>query len=393
MVIPWLMMWGLFDIGRAVYSSLWGAESFESFVLENSLSGFISIIMLACVAIFFPLILVKLWQCKPLKDEGLKSKLEALEEKTGITFSKIYVWNLGGSSFLNAAVMGMVKPFRFLLISKGILEHLTKDEICGVVAHEMGHVKHKHIISYFVITTAFVCIISYLLQMFDFDPKISAFLICLGMAVYIRIVFAYISRNFERQADLFGIEAMGTAEPLINSLEKIGFYSGNIRSSKSWHHGSIAERVDFLRNAEYDRLLRFMHHRHCTKIKAAGYIISISTLIFFLASPSPVPDEVHNALLTRNNLASYSTDEILKHWRRVSKLIKNDFESYAKMSEIEIKRNHYIPKQKADKIERWLDTAINNAQTTKQRMRVLDLLQQLEEKRNFLQKSSPAINI
>jgi ribosomal protein L22 len=288
--------------------------------------------------------------------------------------------------------MGMAKPFRFLLISKGVLEHLTKDEICGVVAHEMGHVKHKHIISYFVITTAFVCIISYMLQLFDFDPKISAFLICLGMAIYIRVVFAYISRNFERQADLFGIEAIGSAEPLINSLEKIGFYSGNIRSSKSWHHGSIAERVDFLRNAEYDRLVRFMHHRHCTKIKAAGYIISISALVFFLVSPSPVPSEMQKVLQNKNHFKSYSNDEIFQHWQRVSKLIKNDFEAYAKMSEIEISRNNYIPKQKADKIEKWLDTAINNAHTTKQRMKILDLLQQLEEKRNFLTKSPPTIN-
>jgi tetratricopeptide (TPR) repeat protein len=71
----------------------------------------------------------------------------------------------------------------------------------------------------------------------------------LGLILYFRFLFGFFMRNFERQADLFALKIMGSPEPLIRSLEKIGYSSGQSRNLPSWHHFSIAQRVAFLESA------------------------------------------------------------------------------------------------------------------------------------------------
>src|SRR4030042_6277406 len=71
----------------------------------------------------------------------------------------------------------------------------------------------------------------------------------LGLVLFFRFLFGFFMRNFERQADLFALKALGSPEPLVRSLEKIGFFSGQSRNLPSWHHFSIAQRVETLKKA------------------------------------------------------------------------------------------------------------------------------------------------
>ncbi|MGW8161062.1 MAG: M48 family metallopeptidase, partial [Desulfobulbales bacterium] len=81
------------------------------------------------------------------------------------------------------------------------------------------------------------------------------------MLVYFRFVFGFFMRNFERQADLSVFKAMGDSTPLITAFEKISWLSGDIRDKPSWHHFSIAQRVDFLESCNRDRSLINRHDR------------------------------------------------------------------------------------------------------------------------------------
>jgi tetratricopeptide (TPR) repeat protein len=78
-------------------------------------------------------------------------------------------------------------------------------------------------------------------------------------------------RNFERQADAQVFKALGDSTPLISSLEKIGWLSGNIRNKPSWHHFSIAQRVEFLEKCNRDKSFIARHDRKV-----------YSSLIFFI---------------------------------------------------------------------------------------------------------------
>ncbi|MBU2538941.1 MAG: tetratricopeptide repeat protein, partial [Proteobacteria bacterium] len=89
----------------------------------------------------------------------------------------------------------------------------------------------------------------------------SAFILFALMLGYFRFVFGFFMRNFERQADLYALSAMGHASPLIRVFEKIALLSGNIRDLPSWHHFGLGQRIDYLRRCETDPAWITRHHR------------------------------------------------------------------------------------------------------------------------------------
>jgi tetratricopeptide (TPR) repeat protein len=99
------------------------------------------------------------------------------------------------------------------------------------------------------------------------------------MLVYFRYVFGFFMRNFERQADLAVFKALGDSTPLITSLEKISWLSGNIRDKPSWHHFGIGQRVDFLEKCKLDKSLIGRHDR-----KVYGSLILFIGLLLFSAT-------------------------------------------------------------------------------------------------------------
>jgi tetratricopeptide (TPR) repeat protein len=80
----------------------------------------------------------------------------------------------------------------------------------------------------------------------DLSSLVMTLPLALGLILYFRYLFGFFMRNFERQADLYALRALGSPAPLIRSLEKIAYASGQSRDLPSWHHFSIAERVHFL---------------------------------------------------------------------------------------------------------------------------------------------------
>ncbi len=86
---------------------------------------------------------------------------------------------------------------------------------------------------------------------------------------YFRGLFGSVSRAFERQADAHALEAIGRAEPLTSALERISFFSGDIRDLPSWHHGSIGERIGFLLRAAGDPAVLGALHRRVRRLTRA----------------------------------------------------------------------------------------------------------------------------
>jgi len=93
-------------------------------------------------------------------------------------------------------------------------------------------------------------------------------------------------RNFERQADLYSTKLVGDAKPTIMSLEKIAATSGISRHQPSWHHFSIAQRVDFLWRSIQDPHLIARHSRRLALcltlflvlVASLGYALNVGSL-------------------------------------------------------------------------------------------------------------------
>ncbi len=281
-------------------------------------------VLLPLVIWLFPLFLRLFWGCRPLEAGPLRDRIEALQSRGGVRFGEIHVWDFGGSALVNAAAVGAIPPFRYLFLSKGLLRHLNPEEIEAVVGHEMGHVRHHHILFYAVVTFSTFSALAFLIARPALPPVQELLLLLGGMLLYFRLVFGFLSRHFEREADLFSLEVTGSATPLCRALERIALISGNIRSAPSWHHGSIAARVRFLQSAESTPAIVERHEAAVRHLRRLGYLFAGIVLLSMVASslspkPAPQPEYPGHTRFP----ASPDLRKAL-HWRRVARFLPDD---------------------------------------------------------------------
>jgi len=234
---------------------------------------------LTALSIFFPFLIKTWWKCRPIPEGPKQEMLFSFCQEMGSPFREIFLWPAFGGRMLTAGVMGLVRRIRYLLITPALLDLLEPEELMGVVAHEIGHIRKKHLLFYLFFFAGYVLLAVFFSQwiplllfrypaFLDFfyswkdysEDLYSLFLILpmgLGLILYFRFLFGFFMRNFERQADLFAMQILGSPWPLVRSLEKIGYSSGQSRNLPSWHHFSIAQRVEFLeqvsRHPDLDR--------------------------------------------------------------------------------------------------------------------------------------------
>ena len=280
-LLPYLILSGIEDLVNAL-----PASAAKDFLASPAGQAVYFMLFLAIVVVVAPSMLRVIWGCKPLEHGEMRDRIERLCERAGIAYADILDWPIFGGRMITAGVMGFVKQFRYLLVTRTLLSALDPKEIEAVVAHEIGHVRKKHLLFYLMffagfmlISYAIVDLVIYLVifvePVFRFFTNLgfnqltlsSAFLTTLwGIAflIYFRFVFGYYMRNFERQADGFVFTLFDSAQPLISTLEKIAVSSGQPADRPNWHHFSISERIRFLARCEIDR----SHiHRHDRKIR------------------------------------------------------------------------------------------------------------------------------
>lgn len=292
-LIPWLVLSTLIDLLYALPS-----DFIKRLLSSTSGELFCVLVLLSTVVIVGPALIQKFWRCKPLPDGPIRSRIEAVCKKAGVSCRDIVEWPVFGGRMMTAAVLGIVKNFRYILVTRALLAHLTPEELDAVVAHEAGHVKKKHLLfylffltGYMLITVSFFDVILYLvlyskpfyflISTFNFDPMgafplFQSIFMVFSFLIYFRYVFGYFMRNFERQADAYAFSMFDTAAPLVTTFQKIAYASGQSPDKPSWHHFSLRQRIDFLNRCELDRSLVSNHNR---KVRRSVAVFLFSLLL------------------------------------------------------------------------------------------------------------------
>ena len=208
---------------------------------------------LACGFAVAPFVLVRLWKTSRLPECSLRERLCELCRRVGVRFRDIRIWETPGLYFLNAAVMGVVGAARYIVVSRTLVEVMAQEQVEAVFAHELGHARHRHLVYYLVFAADFVL----LGNLFDtltgasqLWPATSfAIVATAGFAIYWGVGFGHVSKIFERDADLFGAEAVGDTPLYVLALETLAHLNGVSPTARSWRHGSIASRVRLLHAA------------------------------------------------------------------------------------------------------------------------------------------------
>ena len=163
-----------------------------------------------------------------------------LAQRANIPMPRIY---LSPEQQPNAFATGRNPNHAVVCVTQGILDALPADELKGVLAHELAHVKHRDILigsvaAAVAMAITFVVRIALWTMLFGGDDDDSPLGIIGVLALLILAPLAAgliqmsISRSREFEADAGGAKMLGTGEPLARALEKIDAYAKRIPMQK-----------------------------------------------------------------------------------------------------------------------------------------------------------------
>jgi hypothetical protein len=218
--------------------------------------------------------------------------------------SDFLLWPTHGAT-ANAMIVGLLPKVRYVIFTDRILEELSLDEVDAVFGHEVGHAKHGHIWLYLVFLALSITVLLATLVLIDQQfgaqlaeeiqklPKWVEGWIALPTAIlivsYMFLVFGFLSRRCERQADVYGCRSVSCGDSncighdratvyperarglcptgirtFVHALERVDFVNGGpggpdghpptlgmrvkgfFKWLRSWQHSTMSRRVAFL---------------------------------------------------------------------------------------------------------------------------------------------------
>jgi STE24 endopeptidase len=221
------------------------------------------------LVVLYPVVIAPLFnKFEPLKDTELAEKVQQLVRATGMRTEGIFQMDAGRrSAHSNAYFTGLGKTKRVVLFDTLINSH-TQEEILGVLAHELGHFKLRHVPKMYLVSLGAMLAGFYatywmlnwapLYQTFNFEPgQYQVGLLLIGILLrkltfFLRPMAAGMSRRFERGADVFAAALLEDPGPLVTSLKKLASHNlANLNPHPFYvwfyySHPPLLERVEYL---------------------------------------------------------------------------------------------------------------------------------------------------
>jgi STE24 endopeptidase len=285
----------------------------------------------ACVVFAIaPMLLRRIWHTHSLPSGQLRDRLEAMCSRIGLRCRDILIWRSDGM-VVNAAVMGILPRVRYVMLSDGLLATMSPEQVEGVFGHEAGHVRHRHIQHFLLFAFVGWLVATGIMELalrlggtstLSADNGVS-FMGAQALGIGVTIVFwalgfGWISRRFERQADMFGamcvappaagctvpcsVHLEGSAAPLpaqaeaaaatgpvrghgrlcasgaavfASALDRVAILNGIPHDERSWRHSSIESRIRHLSKLAGDPTEAERFDRVILRIKIGLVVLSV----------------------------------------------------------------------------------------------------------------------
>jgi len=278
----------------------------------------------------FPRLVPGLLGLEPLPPGPAGDRLHATAARLRVRFTRILLWPTRGS-MVNALVLGVVPQARYVIFTDRLLAALTPAELDAVLGHEAGHVKHGHLwlyLGFLVLSSAFLAAVGgaaeQTMKSWGYTLPGDAdwaygILPLAGMGVWLFVVFGWLSRACERQADVFGARAGSCDDPacvthddatvlvergrglcrtgatnMAAALDRVNDTAGHDRRGprpslraraqawlRAWQHGPMSHRIEFLLRLADDPALGDRSDRSAFRFKlglTAALVLGIAGL-------------------------------------------------------------------------------------------------------------------
>ena len=181
---------------------------------------------------------------KPVSREQLPrlyAVMERLAAKANLPVPKLYVIPQAAP---NAFATGRNPRHASVAVTKSLLQLMNDDELEGVIAHELSHVRNYDILITSIAATiaaaiTFVARMGYFAALFGYGGRdddregggLTALLTIILAPIAALMLQLAISRQREYSADATGVRMVGHPYGLISALEKLGAYNKRIPST------------------------------------------------------------------------------------------------------------------------------------------------------------------
>ena len=205
---------------------------------------------------------------KKLNDEGIKDEIKDLSNKTNFSIENLFIMDRSKRSKHPNAYFTGFKSNRRIVFYDTLIDLLSAQEIKAVLAHEIGHYKHNHIVKSLVLSSNVIFIGMFLLsqlinsnhylEILNLPISASSQLVALFftyqvVSFFTDPFFSTLSRKNEYEADTFASNQV-EKEYLISSLTKL--YKSNLSflipnkfyALFYFSHPTVLERINNLRS-------------------------------------------------------------------------------------------------------------------------------------------------
>lgn len=205
------------------------------------LAWFVWIAFNVLVLVLYPTLIAPLFnRFEPLRDDALRRRIEALLARCGFAAKGLFVMDGSRrSAHGNAYFTGFGAAKRIVFFDT-LLSRLNGDEIEAVLAHELGHFKHRHLgkrlIFTFLLSLLLLALLGWLAKQPWFYSGLGAisygqprdcgvalvlfFLVIPVFGFFLSPIASMSSRRHEFQADAFAA-SKARSEDLVNALVKL----------------------------------------------------------------------------------------------------------------------------------------------------------------------------
>ena len=268
---------------------------------------------LGCVVLFAPVMIRWLWDTTPLPPGRLRHMLTQMCQRHRVGVRELLVWRTFGG-MINAAVMGLVGPLRYILLTDALLESMPHKQVEAVMAHEIAHVRRGHMFWLLAVATTLLLSLQLLwtqlallavkateqaglttIPLHEQQDMVSAVAMVASMANWLA-AFGWVSRRFERQADTFAVQHLSSCraetapdqQPAGNgtvavddesvhtmseALAQVAALNHIAPNRRSWRHGSIAWRRAYLQQLVGQPINRLSIDQLVFKVKLLACIL------------------------------------------------------------------------------------------------------------------------
>jgi Zn-dependent protease with chaperone function len=317
-IVPLLVLLGLMDLLRVLAA----AKVPAALTLEAWIEAYPHARDAATLVVFlgFGLLAPTLFRvalrAKPLEDGPLRRDLEEMARRIGLGVRGFLLWDTKGRA-INAMVVGLTARTRYVFLTDGLIDALPRAEVTAVVAHEAGHGMRHHLPLYFV--TAFALV---LLQHAATDLGAAVFgrdveFYVLGAFLFVFWfgVLGWLSRRFEREADVYGAEHAAVLLPDAPPLEVTGApaplphgtalmisvlrrLDRAVPGGRHHRHAHPRDRVAYLAAHAADPAVREAHRRDARNIRLVLFGVLLAALAL-TAAGLPAATARGDARMTR----------------------------------------------------------------------------------------------